>query len=530
MAITINNCILLVLIITSNALAPHREYNELSIFDDAHFYPNEGIYLEPAGQYLSYSGTITIPFVYVLPSISHITKSYCPGHDQLDKIHKVVLDHINTIVGRFKRTETLRPKRSLFPIVSVLTGGLSVWNTVEILSIKNKIQHMTDDAIHIDRAISTLTESQNMVIGRVGEVSALIGDHTRAINILINKTTCYERSSEEFKSFVYNWLYASPSEFLAAYSGSITGQVTPDLLSASNLREIIINHIEMKDTIYSAEPETIYEFGRVLLTEVYVDTHAHLKGVIQVPKILSIAPQPIYNVYTVNTIKKGLNIKYKLPEILICPTQKSCWIAPSNRCTKKTNRLICLYGTDIIPCTCFNTLGDNQTDTCTIQIRKQDTPIVVQTQAGVLVGGSQLKYNVYKRMGNVDILSSVLVPKDHAQIITVDSGDWLTIADNVYSTLISGFIYNFSSYITSNDITSDIDPLKIDSNWKDLDSVKYTPIRFDQIKGNDGLYILIITINIILVTAVVYLIWKTHYKSTSNNKRPLLPHNLSGLR
>ena len=106
-----------------------EDYNELLIQDDAHFYLNAGAYFEPARQYLDYSGMIIIPFAYVLHTYRMLSK-YCPGNDQITQSYSYLSEHLNEVVD-YHRIES-RPKRSLLPIVSDLSGGLCLWNTIEI--------------------------------------------------------------------------------------------------------------------------------------------------------------------------------------------------------------------------------------------------------------------------------------------------------------------------------------------------------------------------------------------------------------
>nr|UXD80091.1 putative capsid protein [Myrmica rubra rhabdo-like virus 1] len=491
---------------------PHKEYNVLSIFDDAHFFPYAGIYMEPAGQHLSYSGSITIPFLYVLPSLNMISNEYCPGHEHLVNIHKNVLKHLKTMVNPII---PVRDKRSLIPIVSVLSGGLSVWNTVEIQTIKHKISIMTDQSVHLDNAIGKLTDSQNLVIKQLGEVTAVIGDHAKSINRIINETECMSRLSDEFQMYIASWLYSAPSEFLSAYGGALTGQVTPSLLSVSNLKRVLLKHPDMTNTIYQSEPSTIYEFGQILLTEVYVDNHAHLKGIIQLPKILALAPLPIYNIYSVNVLNKNVDYKYNLPGMVVCPSPGNCWDADNDKCIKKTNRVICLYGTDHTPDSCLSSIMTNSTINCQIDVKHHKDPIVLQTRSGVLLGGANTSYNVFKRIGDIDVPSSVVNKREYAIVITAKDGDWVTVSGNVYSTIISGFDYNFTTYITHHHSDNDLDLGKLALNWKHINELQYDHIRFDKVSGSDGLYILFLTINIVLVMFTLYIFFLIKKKKSS---------------
>jgi len=167
-------------------------------------------------------------------------------------------------------------------------------------------------------------------------------------------------------------------------------------------------------------------------------------------------------------------------------------------------------------------IANNDTSSCNLKVRTYDSPMVVQTQSGVIIGGSKSQYQAFKRISGIDIPSFTVKPRDHATIITSKEGDWLSISDNVYSTSISGFTYNFSVYITVPKKIEGIDPIKLHTEWKKLSDVHYTPLRFDYIHQSDGLYIMFICLNIILVIAVTLLFW---YVKTHKKHRPSYPHH-----
>lgn len=518
--------IICTLLIGSSFTTSVREYNDINIIDDAYFYPNEGIYLEPAGQYLQYSGSIAIPFVYSLPTLTIKTEEYCSGHESIWKMHDIALNHIKDIVTPFS-SHNIKYKRSLFPIAAIISGGLSVWNTIELKGIKNNLLWMNQNSLHINKAVSTLTDSQHIIINNVKTLIGLIGDHSRLLHQIINSTECSERNENLLQSFVSNWLYFAPMEFISAYSGAITGRVTPELLSARNLKNVLSTHFEMKNTIYEYEPESVYEFGQIILTEVVVDSNAFLKGIIQLPKILAISPTPMYNIYTVNTILNGYDHKYNFPSTLICTNPKNCWDVDRSMCILKTHRLICLYGAKTIPNNCLYNLHKNTTKECSITIREHTSPFVAQTKSGILFGGSKSNYHMYKRSGDIDIISSSINPSLSAQMLQNKDGDWITVNGSIYSTKIVGFDYKFATIITSsNSSINNIDYSLATPNWKDMQELSFKPLNL----ADYNYYFLIFPVLISIGTLISFVIFLFVYKSVKDKHCGKVSIPLIGLR
>ena len=242
-----------------------------------------------------------MPFPYVLPRFVINNTDCCPKDDNITSMYYHVLEHLKEMVGI--NTET-RAKRMILPIVSILSGGLSEWNTVEIQGFKSTIEGMQINSHQLDREIDQISSSSNKLIDNLGQMSILVSDQSRTINSLSKRFNCAQRVNTLFHTFVENWLFSAPSEFLSAYTGSLTDILTPSLLSAKNLKEILLTPPEMTGTLYQFEPSIVYELGKVILTELQVITSAVIKRVIQLPKITISSPLPIYNTYTTDVLKE----------------------------------------------------------------------------------------------------------------------------------------------------------------------------------------------------------------------------------
>ncbi|QPL15294.1 glycoprotein [Hymenopteran arli-related virus OKIAV98] len=481
--------ILIIIFIEVNSM---HESSNLKVFDESHFLPSVGVYLEPGGHYLSYSGSIFIPFVYVLPNIAFTSNNSCSGDNNITESYFHVLEHLRDMVGIQNKA---RSKRMLFPIVSILSGGLSLWNTIEVQGIKRKIEYMQEMSTHMDRELNDVISSHNKIIDKVGSISVMVGDNTRTINRIVNMYSCEERKRRNMQTYMTNWLFSAPSEFLLAYTGALTGSVTPSLLSAKNLNHVILDHPDMKGTIYQSEPTITYELGNVVLTEVKVFHQALIKGIIQLPKIVNNTPMPVYNTYITNVIHNKVSTIIDLPGSMVCDKYLRCWEPDMSKCLKFSHRLLCLYGSAQVENTCLEYIRTkNDTSKCDLKVRAIDNPVVVQTRSGVLIGGSGKPYKVYKRQGDIDVQSTTIPARDTSLMINQSYGDWISIDDNIYSTKISGYEYNFTVYLTPAKYPIDtLDKTKIDDEWKNIEKVKYEPIRFDSVSTTDGLYMTIIS-------------------------------------
>ncbi|AXA52566.1 putative capsid [Linepithema humile rhabdo-like virus 1] len=524
--------VVLIILTLTRGISPLRNFNNLELFDKSHFYPNAGIYMEPGGQYISYSGSVTIPFIYSLPTvIIQAGLEGCKDSTTIPDVNRNVLDHIRDVTIH-DPLDSSRTKRYLFPIVSVLTGGLSLWNTVEIQGVKNKIDMMENKNDQIIQMINTLKTSQNLEIDQLGQMSVLMSDYSNTIHKLINKTDCIRDQSNRFYTYMTSWLYSAPNEFINAYSGSITGKVTPSLISANNLKKVILNHNDLKETLFKIEPELVYEFGKVILIEINVGNTAYMRGIIQLPKILNFHPLPLYNIHTVNIIRNNIDMMYKMPSILVCMTNHTCWEPDVSQCTRQANRIMCIYGSNTDVNLCVQNLMINKTTGCNVVMRKHINPIVIQTQSGVLIGGSQSNYKVYKRTNNIDIPSNIIRSRENAIMMTKQDGDWIMIDSNIYSTQISGFEYKSSVYITSSNDPYAINENKLDINWKPLNHLSFDQELFSNYNHQKITLIIIITLLIVIIILIVViykLLSRPHIKYKYPNQS-FLKDEFHGLR
>ena len=98
-------------------------------------------------------------------------------------------------------------------------------------------------------------------------------------------------------------------------------------------------------------------------------------------------------------------------------------------------------------------------------------------------------------------------------MINSNLGDWILISNNVYSTVISRFKYNFTEYEGYVSFPlENVDVGKLSTEWQDINKVRYQPLRFDNIQSTDGQYILVIISIMILYIISFYLLY-TKYKS-----------------
>ena len=68
------------------------------------------------------------------------------------------LVHLREIV---EIRQEIRTKRMILPIISILSGGPSVWNTVEIQGVKKTIEAMQVHSQQLDREIDQISSSTN---------------------------------------------------------------------------------------------------------------------------------------------------------------------------------------------------------------------------------------------------------------------------------------------------------------------------------------------------------------------------------
>lgn len=444
------------------------------ILDTVRFITDKGILFEPSGQYLTYSGSIVIPFVYTVPglNIKELPENNCSMYGNIQQLHGNMINHIKDILlTDMPPTKQSRQKRQLgLPIALAAQGVITLFNTYETFSLQSSISSLKDNSELIKQKITSIQTTTNLVVDRLNTVSVVVGDNSVAIIRLAHKMDCIDYyTSVEYQTII-SLLSGIPQEFLSAYDAAITGKIHPELLSGKSAKMIINAHSEMKNTLYAQDTGLVYELGKVVIVDAIFGDQPHIKGVMYLPKLLTSSPLPLYNVYTVNYIVNNKNHRIILPEKMVCSSNDTCWAVDGAKCIQSPSKLVCLQGHYHTTDTCIRSLYKKGDMTCKIHVSSNllDTSIY-QLGPSILLGGHR------EELRTVDVFNTnvsplgVISPIDTPDLITSKVTPYLIINNELYSTRITGVEYQLIIDISISDHPEILPHFHVPSNWTPIE-------------------------------------------------------------
>jgi len=477
----------------------HQDYEvektKHEVIDQVIMYPNLGILLEPSGQYLTYAGLSIVPFTYMIPKYQP-RESVCRGSKEaieIEAMYKHAVEHVrSTMVPK-------RSKRFIGAILSTVSLSASLYNTMEISTIKGHLAALDKYDDKINSHLANVTESTNLLIDNYKTMAALIGDHTEQLQQLTTQFECRLTINTNFFAFLTSWMTTVPQEFLRAYNSAVQGVVDIELITAKNLKLILSGHPELQNSAYSTNPSLVYTLGKVLLTEVNVDDRPYLRGIIYLPKLITRSPLPTYNIYTVNFKNENKHMRLILPPKMICTSRFSCWEPFMQRCQTFSTYLLCVHSGSEPMNQCISSLPKGDLSHCEVHSTESLVhSYAFQLTSGVLIGAHTTEIKLMKMNNGVALHDQMIPHNDKPVLYNSTSCDHLIFQNDVFTTRMTGFDYNIT--IVEEEIPSSLSliPLSKDSHgWKPIYHTPPTPV-LTHLSENHHYYLWLVLLFLIL--------------------------------
>lgn len=518
-----------------NAISRYHTYGNLAftesvdpkILNSVRVIMNKGILFEPSGQYLTYSGTIAVPFVYTVPGLNlkSLPEMNCSMHGSIQQLHSNMISHIKDILLVESPPVRLHKRQIAMPIALGIQGVLTLFNTYETFSLQSSITALKDNTELIKTKITDIQTTTNLLITRTNAISVIVGDHSSAIIRLAHKMDCLDYYiSVEYQTIV-SLISGIPEEFISAYDAGITGHLHPDLLSAKSAKLIIQGHPEMKNTLYARNTALVYELGKVLITDAIFDNQPHLKGVLYFPKLLVTSPLPMYNVYTVNYIHEKTNHRIVLPEKMVCSGDDTRWDVDETRCIVAPSKLVCLQGHYHVVNQCIRSIYNNRSMNCIVHVSSDlDDTSIYQLGPGILIGGHTKEIKTMEvHESSVSPLRSLPISNSPI-LVTANTTPYLIINDELYSTKITGIEYQLLIDVSIFPQPSILPHIQVPGNWTPIELLDDSWADWKQVSSGFG-NILVSFITTLVTLGLVYLITRVINKS---HRKKLVWQRLTG--
>ncbi|APG78690.1 putative glycoprotein [Hubei rhabdo-like virus 3] len=460
---------------------------------------NHGLLLEPYGAYMSHYGFNYIPISFSIPTELPAGINPCVNKSMIELHHKSVLQFISNLVpnSTLDRSSGDRKKRWIPLISGILGSGIAIWNRVSIQSMEKNMDTINRNIQNIYNHVKTLTSTTNRIIDDNNRIHHLVSEIISAINKVSDDVQCVKSSYLSLSLWESSWTSLIVNLFVRASNAALTGKVTPDLLSASNLQVLLQEEATLHESLYTKDPTLVYELSSFVPT-IITSSPPVIIGIMVLPKISLISSGHVYTVNSVPWLSGEHAYKIDRSGTVVISHAYDVWIPDPIECISHPGLLICpkKFFTERPDLCIKNILSQNKTDDCNILVKSRPlTPIALQLKTGVLLSafdqGTASKIVQYK---NKELRTSPLAKSDHPNYFFADSGHMLMVEDKIYQLTELSHPYDFSVQpIDLANSSIDISQHLVVPDWTEISHVKDPPNLLTTLSSHDLiLYIIIV--------------------------------------
>lgn len=486
---------------------------------------SKGLVLEPYGAYLSHYGFSYIPLSFSIPT--ELRESMFPSCIDFRKIkshHDQVIHYLKNVIPVTATTK--RPKRWL-PLISGLMGsGIAIWNRVSIASLESKINAIHKNLEGIHHTVKDLVNTTNTMLDYQVLIHHVISDVIHTLNILTDKSTCAYNNNIQVSLWESSWAGLIVNMFIRAVGSSLSGKITPDLITSANLHDLLTKDESFHNSLYKDDNTLVYELGS-FIPSVISSSPPVIIGIMILPKLSHTSSGHVYTVNTVPWIHDGYGYKLDKSGTVVISGNKFVWQADPIECIIRPGLVICpkkffFEGQDI----CLtDLLQKNKTNNCRILVKSLPLQAVgVQLKSGVLVGGFDSgTVSIVKQLHSVELVSIPVESQPSPRFMNQNSGTLLMIGISAFQLTELSHPYDYQlRYLTLNITTTQIPLIKI-PEWTHIDKVKNPPELIDELSNHDIIIYSIIIILLGITIIVVSIKYKP--KCICSKPKPIRRHN-----
>lgn len=411
-------------------------------------YSKIGIFAEQHGILLFQSGQKYIPFSYHTHKWDFL-KELKTDCEQITKLH---LENINDMATEaLSLTLPMQSHNPFLPdighpgvsrkkrFLGIVLGGVSavgsIWNRIDIQSLKKEVSFLRTHASTVDKELESFKIDLIDYDNKLRELFRFASSTTRVLRQLSKKIICNENTQEILTSYVMNNIVGGYSEYLRSVNAALIGSLTPDTLPYHQLVLLLKESTLLKDSLYEKVPTLAYELGSVIVDEISPQ-EGRFTGVIILPWLEDQSSYTVFSTHSVNyLVREGLHALIKVPELFVLDLDgTSVWVPDMMRCKEHMNLYICPEGEGIENNDmCSSGFLSGNFSGCHTVFRNWNYPVVVQTKLGVIVGSTNITGSILRIQGGKKIFTHSKVDLKNPQIFGSDIGDYLQLNDKLYS-------------------------------------------------------------------------------------------------
>lgn len=262
-------------------------------------------------------------------SLQHIcTHNLTKEHWMSEKFQHVTLEYINHFhdisSGTFANISSSRSGRGkrFAGLLGIGLGALNLaFSGISTYKLNSKINELKDD---FDKFKLTTHELKKDIIKLREGTIHLFDSFASQVNDKFAKLACSINSRIKALShhqLLNAWERRLDRLFKYPLSGNIAGQLTPDMISTSHLREILEKHTELAELIYSENIVNFYATTIISMVEATIYQHnLNIHFVLHIPAIKRSTTFPLYKVRQVDINVNNSCYKTSVPSFVYFKT------------------------------------------------------------------------------------------------------------------------------------------------------------------------------------------------------------------
>lgn len=450
---------------------------ETRVLESGIIAPTAGLVMEQTGSYMEFSGFLYVPIIYHMPHLIELnligSGTNCnitvnPEHQKM--IISLLKNKIGDLIPERHRH---RSKRF---IETLILGGAVAWNRASIWSLQDttdaldKQLHTMQDQQHV------VTESINTMIDNQHAIHHAVDRQARILRELTERTDCSDLITNYFREVYATWLALAPNDFARVVDSALSGKITPDLLPANDVVDVLLRHPTMVNTAYSQDLTLLYELGKLSLHRVSFEPYPMVSGVMIFPRILMDRSAAMMRIHTTHMkTSKGYR-KLKLPDAVACKSKDTCWEISPTTCRELLTLTLCPKVVRPDFNTCLNRLLSNTSpsSSCEWSLSKDPSMEVITFDGGVLVSATSTSGEIMITQGQELVVHAMLEPSDSPTVLTSLEGDYLHIGGQIYQlrqeTIKTGYDININ--ITLPEQRESLEGLSVEG-WTDESHIEH---------------------------------------------------------
>lgn len=491
---------------------------------------DQGVFVEPNSIAYTYSTFIYERIHLVVPDqfyVDHHVPHCSDSQQEYLRLEKAsMMKNFNNLIKERiteytspllkKQKTTKRKKRELVTVAlitaaSLVSLGISIYNTVQVSEVSTHTKQATDEINRLSEHIRVTEPIVNKLISEFNNMTTVIlPTMQEQINIIAQETNCADSKAQYLRTLqqrLYTEIYTNVA---AGVNALHQGRITPDFYPVSKIRTSLLSRDDMKNSMYQEDINLIYQLGNVIILRISHEPFT-VSCILVLPRLLREHVGVVLMINRVPIISPQASEPVVLsgPELVVKDViSKKVWTPNFDTCLRQTGTFYCpLHEIRTKYSICLTSmLFQGNTSDCTY-VSASGYPDIRQSTSGILISSNIDHYVeiVNDRDGNKKSIKHVVPYPNNTNLLTIKHGLEIMLNHDIY--LLSQETADITMQINENITYPDFSITNL--SLPDIPLIPSLPsyephILYDGLHTGHGI------ISACLIIAVIYMIYKLY--------------------